>query len=140
MWDTGLTDAIFSAPSSDPSAWKRKTTLAGELEKLGVKPVDVKYVAVSHTHPDHIGSVELSPESMLVVQKAEYDWPNQDGSTRFKPSHPVKKLEGDYDMLDDGSVCCRRMIQFAGPATSRKGAAGHGAWARIGTGRGRVSV
>jgi glyoxylase-like metal-dependent hydrolase (beta-lactamase superfamily II) len=26
------------------------------------------------------------------------------GVGRFKPEHPVKKLEGDYDVFDDGSV------------------------------------
>jgi glyoxylase-like metal-dependent hydrolase (beta-lactamase superfamily II) len=104
VWDTGLTDAIAAAPSSDPFAWKRTKTLAGELEKLGVKPADVKFVAVSHTHPDHIGNVELFPQSMLLVQKAEYEWPNQNGSPRFVPSHPVTKLEGDHDVFGDGSV------------------------------------
>ena len=104
VWDTGLTDAIFSAPSSDPNAWKRTKSLAGELDKVGVKPSDVKYVAVSHTHPDHIGNVELFPQALLLVQKAEYDWPDQDGKPRFLPSHPVKTLEGDYDVFGDGSV------------------------------------
>jgi N-acyl homoserine lactone hydrolase len=41
-----------------------------------VKPADIKYLAVSHTHPDHIGNVELFPQAMLLVQKAEYEWPN----------------------------------------------------------------
>ena len=104
VWDTGLTDAIFSTPSSDPNAWKRTKSLAGELDKVGVKPSDVKYVAVSHTHPDHIGNVELFPQALLLVQKAEYDWPDQDGKPRFLPSHPVKTLEGDYDVFGDGSV------------------------------------
>ena len=104
VWDTGLPDAIFSAPSSDPNAWKRTKSLAGELDKIGVKPSDVKYVAVSHTHPDHIGNVELFPQALLLVQKAEYDWPGQDGKPRFLPSHPVKTLEGDYDVFGDGSV------------------------------------
>ena len=104
VWDTGLPDAIFSTPLTDPNAWRRSNTLAGELDKIGIKPSDVKYLAVSHTHPDHIGNVELFPQAMLLVQQAEYDWPNQDGSPRFKPSHPVTKLHGDYDVFGDGSV------------------------------------
>jgi glyoxylase-like metal-dependent hydrolase (beta-lactamase superfamily II) len=59
------------------------------LETLEVKSGDIKYVAISHTHPDHIGNVELFPQAMLLVQKAEYDWPSADGTPRFKPSHPV---------------------------------------------------
>src|SRR6476620_11176114 len=50
VWDTGLPDAIFSQPSTDPNAWRRSSTLAGELDKIGIKPGDVRYLAVSHTH------------------------------------------------------------------------------------------
>ena len=61
-------------------------------------------MAISHTHPDHIGNVELFPQVMLYVQKAEYEWPGDDGAPRFKPDHPVTMLEGDRDVFGDGSV------------------------------------
>jgi hypothetical protein len=79
-YGTGLLDSIFSKSSTDPNAWRRSNTLAGELDKIGIKPDDVRYLAVSHTRPDHIGNVELFPQAMLLVQQAEYDWPSQDGS------------------------------------------------------------
>ena len=41
---------------------------------------------------------------MLLVQKAEYEWPNPLGVGRFKAAHPVTKLEGDHDVFGDGSV------------------------------------
>jgi glyoxylase-like metal-dependent hydrolase (beta-lactamase superfamily II) len=104
LWDTGVTDTLFAVPSNEPNAWKRKNTLQDELARLGVKPSDVKYVAISHSHPDHIGNVELFPRATLLVQKLEYEWPNQDGSPRFQPAHPVKKIEGDYDIFGDGSA------------------------------------
>jgi N-acyl homoserine lactone hydrolase len=110
LWDTGVTDAIAAMPEgqwpSDPrmTHWKRPKTLASQLDALGVKSSDIKYVAVSHTHPDHIGNVELFPQSMLLVQKAEYEWPNPFGVGRFKPEHPATKLEGDHDVFGDGSV------------------------------------
>jgi N-acyl homoserine lactone hydrolase len=78
--------------------------LPRNLSSWGVKPADIKYLAVSHTHPDHIGNVELFPQAMLLVQKAEYEWPNPLGVGRFKPEHPVTKLEGDHDVFGDGSV------------------------------------
>ena len=61
-------------------------------------------MAVSHTHPDHIGNVEMFPTAMLYVQKAEYEWPGANNQPRFKAEHPVTKLEGDRDVFGDGSV------------------------------------
>lgn len=109
LWDTGVTDAIANMPDgqkpADPRAthWKRPKTLASQLEALGLKPTDIKFVAVSHTHPDHIGNITMFGQSMLLVQKAEYEWPAPVGP-RFKPEHPVTKLEGDHDVFGDGSV------------------------------------
>jgi N-acyl homoserine lactone hydrolase len=110
LWDTGLADAIAAMPNglapADPrmTHWRKPKTLASELEKLNVKPADIKYVAVSHTHPDHVGNVSMFPQSTLLVQKAEYDWPGPNNTPRFKPEHPVNKLTGDHDVFGDGSV------------------------------------
>jgi N-acyl homoserine lactone hydrolase len=110
LWDTGVTDAVAAMPNgqapSDPRAihWYKPKTLASELAAVKVKPDEIKYLAISHTHPDHIGNVEIFPNSTLLVQKAEYEWPAPLGVNRFKPEHPVKKLEGDYDVFGDGSV------------------------------------
>ena len=108
LWDTGLPDAVAASPDGVKSAngfvMKRPKTLAAQLEQLGVKPADIKGMAVSHTHPDHIGNVEEFPRVMLYVQKAEYEWPGADGKPRFNPDHPVTKLEGDHDVFGDGSV------------------------------------
>jgi N-acyl homoserine lactone hydrolase len=109
LWDTGVSDAIAAMPEgqrpSDPRAthWRRPRTLAAQLQQLGVKPSDIKYLAVSHSHADHIGNITMFPQSMLLVQKAEYDWPSPSGP-RFKPELPVTKLEGDHDVFGDGSV------------------------------------
>jgi glyoxylase-like metal-dependent hydrolase (beta-lactamase superfamily II) len=110
LWDTGVTDAIAAMPDGqappDPrmTHWRRPKTLVSELEELGVKPSEIKYLAISHTHPDHIGNVELFPHTMLLMQKAEYEWPSPFGVGRFKPEHPATKLEGDHDVFGDGSV------------------------------------
>ena len=110
LWDTGIADAVAAIPNglapADPKAvtWKRPKTLAAQLEQLGLKPSDIKAMAVSHTHPDHIGNVEMFPTAMLYVQKAEYDWPGADNKPRFKPEHPVTLVEGDRDIFGDGSL------------------------------------
>jgi len=110
LWDTGIADAVAAMPNglapADPKAisWRRPKTLAAQLDQLGVKPSDLKGMAVSHTHPDHIGNVELFPGTMLYVQKAEYEWPGANNQPRFKREHPVTLLEGDRDVFGDGSV------------------------------------
>lgn len=110
LWDTGIPDAVAAMPNglvpADPKAlvWHRPKTLAAQLDELGVKPSDIKAMAVSHTHPDHIGNIEMFPTTMLYVQKAEYEWPGANGEPRFKPAHPVTTLEGDHDVFGDGSV------------------------------------
>jgi N-acyl homoserine lactone hydrolase len=109
MWETGVGDTFASLQEGrvgqdGAPSWKLAVTLAEQLEAIGVKAAEVKFVAVSHTHNDHIGNVEMFPKAMLLVQKAEYDWPTPFGVGRFKPSHPVTKLEGDHDVFGDGSV------------------------------------
>ena len=90
LWDTGIPDAVAAMPNglapADPKAvfWRRPKTLAAQLDQLGVKPADIKAMAISHTHPDHIGNVEMFPSTMLYVQKAEYEWPGANNQPRFK--------------------------------------------------------
>ena len=62
-------------PTHDPLAAAEDTCLT--TESLGVKPADIKYVAVSHTHPDHIGNVELFRRRCYWCKK-----PNMSGRTR----------------------------------------------------------
>src|SRR5499427_5651534 len=51
LWDTGVADAIAAMPEgqrpADPrmTHWRRPKTLAAQLDQLGVKPSDIKYVA-----------------------------------------------------------------------------------------------
>lgn len=110
LWDTGIPDAVAAMSNglvpADPKAvtWRRPKTLAAQLEQIGVKPADVKAMGVSHTHPDHIGNVEMFPQATLYVQKAEYDWPGANNEPRFKRSHPVELLAGDKDVFGDGSM------------------------------------
>jgi glyoxylase-like metal-dependent hydrolase (beta-lactamase superfamily II) len=109
LWDTGIADAVAAMPDglrpADPGAthWRRPKTLAAQLEQLGVKPDDIRFVAVSHSHPDHIGNLALFPRSTLLVQRAEVDWPSPTGP-RFKPEPAATKLDGDRDVFGDGSV------------------------------------
>ena len=109
-WDTGVPDAVAAMPNglkpADPRAihWRRPKTLASQLEGLAVRPRDIRYVALSHTHPDHVGNVELFPAAPVLIQRTEYDWAFSQEKKPFRPEHPVTKLEGDRDVFGDGSV------------------------------------
>lgn len=107
LWDTGIPDALFGRqePPSGPIPWRRDKTLVSQLAAIGVQPDDVRYVAISHTHADHVGNVDLFPKATVLIQKAEYDWAfAPDKKPPFSASHTVEKLAGEKDVFGDGSV------------------------------------
>ncbi len=46
----------------------------------------------------------MFPQSTLLVQKAEYDWPTPFGQGLHSLASPVTQLDGDHDVFGDGSV------------------------------------
>jgi glyoxylase-like metal-dependent hydrolase (beta-lactamase superfamily II) len=109
LWDTGITDAVAARPNGygggfGAPVWHRSETLIASLAELGLKPADIGYVALSHTHPDHAGNVDEFPTSMLLIQQAEFDYAMKQERKPFNPDRPVTKLEGDKDVFGDGSV------------------------------------
>lgn len=60
MW--GYTDAIAEEPVTGPVGMAtRARTLAAQPAEVGVKPSDIRYLAVLHHHGDHIGNVDMFP-------------------------------------------------------------------------------
>ncbi len=109
LWDTGVTDKIAASPDgvsmlNGAMVWHRPKTLAAPLDALGVKPGDIRYVGISHTHADHVGNVELFPNATVLIQKVEYDWAFAQPTPPFSAEHPVMTLEGDKDVFGDGSA------------------------------------
>jgi len=123
LWDTGISDAVAAMPdgwypANNPATdihWTRAKTLESQLAAIGVKPSDIKFVGISHTHPDHIGNAELFPQVPFLIQKAEYDWyfaagktgiakPPSDTKPTFQREHPTNLVQEDMDVFCDGSV------------------------------------
>ena len=76
LFDTGVGDHIITMPDGQKSragVWTVKKTLESQLTELGLKPADITYLALSHSHGDHVGNLKLFSQSTLVVQKAEWD-------------------------------------------------------------------
>src|ERR1700693_2038258 len=123
LWDTGISDAVASMPdgwypSNNPATdihWTRAKTLESQLAAIGVKPSDIRFIGISHTHPDHIGNAELFPRVPILIQKSEYDYyfapgkegilkPPGDTKPTFLKDHPVNLVQEDLDVFGDGSV------------------------------------
>src|SRR5882724_11977721 len=110
LWDTGIPDAVASMPdgmvvANGAITQRRAKTLAAQLAELGVKPADIAYVAVSHTHGDHVGNVALFPSSTILIQGAEYDWAMAGpAKPAFAATQKIEKLTGDRDVFGDGTV------------------------------------
>jgi glyoxylase-like metal-dependent hydrolase (beta-lactamase superfamily II) len=123
LWDTGISDAVATMtngwlPTNNPTTdihWTRAKTLESQLAAIGVKPGDIRYIGISHTHPDHIGNAELFPRVPILIQKAEYDFyfapgkegilkPPADTRPTFLKDHPVNFVQEDVDVFGDSSV------------------------------------
>src|SRR5580692_2679745 len=122
LWDTGVPEAT----ANDPNGWSTlpklilyhlDKTLTGQLAEIGLKLPDVTYVAISHTHGDHIGNVTLFPDAEILIQRAEYDWihggngPNENVNqlmalARRLMGNPrnLRLIDGDLDVFGDGSI------------------------------------
>ena len=122
LWDTGVPEAALN----DPKGWSTlpklivyhlDKTLTGQLAEIGLKTSDITYVALSHTHGDHIGNVRLFPNSTVLIQRSEYNWISSPDGTNANvnelkalarqllgtPNH-LQLPDGDTDVFSDGSV------------------------------------
>ena len=109
LWDTGITDQLAALPNGQyvpptRQTWHRGQTLVASLAAIGVKPADVRYVAISHAHPDHIGNVDEFPDATVIIQRAEWEYAMALPRKPFSAEHRAEPIEGDKDLFADGSV------------------------------------
>jgi N-acyl homoserine lactone hydrolase len=110
LWDTGH---AMTAPNVAP-----KVSIVDQLAKLDLKPEQIKYVGISHYHPDHTGQVASFPGATLLIGSREWDAitaPKPAQGVNYKPFEHWAKGEGklealalDKDVFDDGSVIVLR--------------------------------
>jgi len=99
-----------------------------QLDKIQVKPDDVKYVVASHLHLDHGGNVSRFPNSTIVLQKSEIQnafWPEpgtggpyiigdvmplRAPNSNNPNAQKMIQLDGDLDIFGDGSVVVKRWV------------------------------
>jgi glyoxylase-like metal-dependent hydrolase (beta-lactamase superfamily II) len=65
LWDTGHS---MSAGAVAP-----KVSIVDQLAQLQVKPEQIKFVGISHYHPDHTGQVGSFAQALLLIGKGDWD-------------------------------------------------------------------
>ena len=123
MWDAGLPESLvgMDAPYTSPDGAftvSRKDSVVNQLATIGMKPSDIDYIALSHTHFDHIGHANEFTGSTWLVQEKEYDFVtseenqknNADIYNSIKDLTKIQKIANtDYDVFGDGTVVMKYM-------------------------------
>jgi N-acyl homoserine lactone hydrolase len=65
LWDTG--NPVGSGAAAP------KVSLVDLLSQVKVSPDQVRYVGISHYHPDHSGQANFFPKSTLLIGKGDWD-------------------------------------------------------------------
>ena len=119
MFDTGNNDKTIT----DADGWwgplakgfglkmTKDDAIPVQLAKIGLKPDDIKYVAVGHLHLDHGGNVGQFKNSTLIAQDDEFKaawWPDVGFSLYYIPGDFAEtknmktiRLNGDEHFLVD---------------------------------------
>src|SRR5512138_511028 len=106
LWDTGHS---MSAGAVAP-----KISIVDQLAQLNVKPEQIKYVGISHYHPDHTGQVGSFPQTTLLIGKGDWDVLTSPKPPANAPTAPfahfisgggkVEPVPLDKDIFNDRSV------------------------------------
>jgi glyoxylase-like metal-dependent hydrolase (beta-lactamase superfamily II) len=115
LFDTGLNDRLVGRPlweNVDGGYGQVKfNTLRGQLADVGVTPADITYLAISHSHWDHVGNANDYAGSIWLAQKAELDFMfGASADPAYVPLYSAlarartEVFEGDHDVFGDGTV------------------------------------
>lgn len=118
VWDTGIPAPVANLPDGLSIAGGKinlflDTPFPAMLEKQGVSPQSIDYLAMSHMHADHTGNANAFASAHWFIQEAEYNAAFGEDAAKFnfrKPTYEkldlnkVTKLNGHHDVFGDGSV------------------------------------
>jgi glyoxylase-like metal-dependent hydrolase (beta-lactamase superfamily II) len=111
LWDAGLEETLIGKPEvSDSQTVSLTKALLPQLAEIGVDPLKIGRLGVSHYHGDHYGQAARFPNARLMIGRE--DW----AEIKSRPDHAalvqpwvegkavVEELVGDTDVFGDGRV------------------------------------
>ena len=115
LFDTGLNDLQVGRPIYENmmgfEGQLKFRSLRGELANIGVAAPMITYLAISHSHWDHVGNANDYAGSTWLARKAEYDVMFGPTANAAVSRHyaalahaKIQYIDGDYDVFGDGSV------------------------------------
>jgi N-acyl homoserine lactone hydrolase len=110
LWDAGLPARNANAEPVVNGIFTQtlSQTLPEQLEEIGVKPEDVEFLAISHSHFDHVGQVSAFKSATWLVNKREvtamfFTKESQNTYADFKDMKR-RTFDDDFDVFGEGSV------------------------------------
>jgi N-acyl homoserine lactone hydrolase len=126
LWDTGINDAVADPDRGDAywgpgirdafgaHGFKREHAIDAQLQRLGMRPADVRYVVYSHLHLDHAGGMSYFPSAIHIAQRDEIRyalWPDPwnrpvycQNDFRDIRALDIMEIDGDFDLFHDGTM------------------------------------
>jgi len=116
LYDTGLNDRLVGRPLYENVlegyGQIKFQTLLGQLADIGLRPVDINYLVLSHYHWDHVGNAGDFAGATWLVYKGDrdqmfskaargYEWFGQ--YSALEHSNTIL-LSADHDVFGDGTV------------------------------------
>ena len=114
IWDTGaIPDSSFKGGEGAMRNSKSTKTLTAQMAEVGYSPADIKYLALSHFHWDHVGNANLFAAATWLTPKVERDVMFADppsprtepaSFSALKTSKAVFLTKDEYDVFGDKTV------------------------------------
>jgi N-acyl homoserine lactone hydrolase len=115
LWDTGNGDRLAALRNGVSKFGGRFTvgrTLASQLAVLGLRPDEIRFVALSHLHQDHTGNIGMFPKATFLIAAPELAWAQAkptpfgvDAAAIAPLAHArIEAMAEDKDVFGDGTV------------------------------------
>ncbi|MEQ1929627.1 MAG: N-acyl homoserine lactonase family protein [Parvularculaceae bacterium] len=123
MWDAGLPASLVESGPTGEGGFTTSLarTIEDQLAELGLKPADIEFFAMSHSHFDHSGQAATFAGSTWLVDPAEFEWMYKEETAasglvvpallEAMKTAPRRDVTEDLDLFGDGKV---RLVRTPG--------------------------